>query len=255
MDEKETITATLEAPNKVVEPTTPEQPRTSTNETAENNDAKEVNNDLVDKELTDEEIDNLTEEELDFLLGEDDTEPNIKDNDTKEELTKEGEEAKRKQREFNKNAEEKRKRLKYQNEVLESGYTRKEEDILRKQIREAKEEYADFNTELLDEDEDWLNLFKEKMFKTSLKDIYKEYLENKKTKQDNDRKYRINQRLQSSSGSSKSGVNNQDDASIYSEKDLKDILNKLPYMNQREIDKIMDKVNKSIDYYEKKGND
>ena len=255
MNEKETITATPEALDKVVEPTTPEQPRTSTNETAENNDTKEVNNDLVDKELTDEEIDNLTEEELDFLLGEDDVEPDIKDNDTKEELTKEEEEAKRKQREFNKNAEEKRKRLKYQNEVLESGYTRKEEDILRKQIREAKELYNDFNTETLDNDNEWLALFKDNMFKKPLKDIYKDYLDNKKEKQENERKYRINQRLQSSSGTSKSGVNNQEDATLYSEKELKDILNKMPYMNQKEIDRIMEKVNKSIDYYEKKGID
>lgn len=251
MNEKEkdtTITAdTIEEPKdkEIVE----EVKEETTNETK-----KEEKKELVDKELTDEEIDNLTEEELDFLLGEEETNEE-ETNETKEELSNEEEEAKRKQREFNKNAEEKRKRLKYQNEVLESGYTRKEEDILSKQIREAKELYNDFNTETLDNDNEWLALFKENMFKKPLKDIYKDYLDNKKEKQENERKYRINQRLQSSSGTSKSGVNNQEDATLYSEKELKDILNRMPYMNQKEIDNIMEKVNKSIDYYEKKGND
>lgn len=219
----------------------------SDNEQAIKKDTNKVN-ELESKELTEEEIDNLTEEEIDYLLGDTDQEEfkNEEEKNSDENETVKG------SKEFNKNAEEKRKRLKYENEIMPSGYTRKEENILLKQIEETKQAYDGFNVDELDNDSEWVDLYKEHMFKKSIKEIYEIYKDTKKEQEEEKKRYRASARYNSSSGTSKSNVDNLNNSDIYSEKDLNELIERLPRMNQREQNKILEKVERSIAYYERK---
>lgn len=130
----------------------------------------------------------------------------------------------------------------------------KQLNSLGKQLDEFKKEFPDVELKELDKDKAFKLYIDGKLLgKKHFTDLYKEYLEVRselsgKSKEEVERNYR--KKAESSSGSSipKSETNPND---VYSEEEYNQIIEKLPYMSDDEVRKIMPKFDKSTKYYQK----
>lgn len=130
----------------------------------------------------------------------------------------------------------------------------KQLDSLGKQLDEFKTDFPDVDLKELDNDKSFKRYIDGKLLgKKHFTDLYKEYLEVRselsgKSKEEVETNYR--KKAKSSSGSSvpKSETNPND---VYSEEEYNQIIAKLPYMSDDEVQKIMAKFDKSTKYYKK----
>lgn len=229
---------------------------------------------MDEKNLVDEK--NLADDESffqDLLDGfDDEEEENDDSSDQQTEKEKEKEEQAESERIKNKNAEEARKRreaeAKAKKEAEEKAKKEAEEKAKKKETRESNEEklgkqlleftkkYPDVDLRELDNDPNFKKFIDGKLLgKKDFIELYEDFTALKKnlsgkSQEEIERDYYKKSR--SAVGSLGTGASATNVGDIYSEDELEKLAARLPLMNDAEADKIMEKFQKSIDFYSKK---
>lgn len=211
------------------------------------------------------------EDLLDKLSEEDETEEEkAKAEEEKQKLEDE-------QRLKNKNAEEKRKRLeaeaKAKAEQEEKDKAEKDKALadtknleneekknadrvnkLGEQLVKFKKDYPNIDIEALDKDVHFKRYIDGKLLgKKDFTELYKDYLDlqsNFSGKSEEDLRKNYEKKADSGSGSfvNKGAV----EAGVFTEEELEKLAEKMPFMNDKEVDKIMEKFDKSLNFYKNK---
>jgi hypothetical protein len=221
-----------------------------------------------EKDKIDEKEDKFFEDLLDDIDDNEDEEENNEDKgdgkkDNRSQKNRDAEEA-RKRRE----AEEKAKREEEERKKAEEEAKRKAEEEKKKaeenaskktqklgeQLVDFKKKYPDVDLAELDNDKSFKRYIDGKLLgKKDFTSLYEEYLEMKSelsgVSQDEVRK-NYERKAKSSSGTA-IPRGNDNPTEVYSEEELKRITDKLPYMSDKETNKIMEKFEKSVEFYKK----
>lgn len=211
----------------------------------------EVNETETDEELSDEDFIKSLQEADDELFEDEETEEQKEAAD------------KKRQTQEQKNAEEARKRREAEaKKQKEAEDDKKEEapeverakkvDELGKQLKEFHDKYPDIDIAKLDEDKDFKNYLEGKVLgKKNFTSLYEDYVGmvsrfTNKTNKIIEENY---QKSKASSGSARSTSTDVQD--VYSEDELAKISQKLPFMSRKEAERVTQKLEKSIAFYEK----
>lgn len=227
---------------------------------------------MDEKNLVDEK--NLADDESFFqdLLDGFDDEEEENDDSSDQQTEKEKEEQAESERIKNKNAEEARKRreaeAKAKKEAEEKAKKEAEEKAKKKETRESNEEklgkqlleftkkYPDVDLRELDNDPNFKRFIDGKLLgKKDFIELYEDFTALKKnlsgkSQEEIERDYYKKSR--SAVGSLGTGASATNVGDIYSEDELEKLAARLPLMNDAEAEKIMEKFQKSIDFYSKK---
>lgn len=227
---------------------------------------------MDEKNLVDEK--NLADDESFFqdLLDGFDDEEEENDDSSDQQTEKEKEEQAESERIKNKNAEEARKRreaeAKAKKEAEEKAKREAEEKAKKKETRESNEEklgkqlleftkkYPDVDLRELDNDPNFKRFIDGKLLgKKDFIELYEDFTALKKnlsgkSQEEIERDYYKKSR--SAVGSLGTGASATNVGDIYSEDELEKLAARLPLMNDAEAEKIMEKFQKSIDFYSKK---
>lgn len=234
-------------------------------ENQNNQEEEKKQEDIVENQNDDNEMDD--DEFIESLLGKDDDEL---DEEEKRRKNKDAEEA-RKRREAKakekKEEEERKAKEEADKKAKEDAKAKEEEDKAKAKEEERADKVNTLGEQLVNfktkhPDVDIAELDKDKAFKTFIdgkllgkKDftqLYEEYIEFRSDisgvgKEDVEKNFR---KAQSSSGSSRQGSDNLQ-GEIYTQEEMKRIADRLPFMSQQEAEKVGEKLDKSIAYYEK----
>lgn len=129
----------------------------------------------------------------------------------------------------------------------------KNREELGKQLSEFKKKYPDVDLSMLDNDKHFHSYAKGKILgERSFTEIYEDFIEFKadisKTEKEVLEKNYL--KANSSSGSSQGKI--QEQAEVFSEEEYKKIVDKMPMMSPKEVEKVWEKYSKSVEYYKNK---
>lgn len=206
------------------------------------------------------------EQEKDFFADLLDNEVEDTDNESDGDQVKESEpvqpkedteeEAKRRK---NKDAEEARKRREAEEKVeLEEEQKKKENakrtNKLGEQLISFKQTYPDVDLKVLDADVHFKRYIDGKILgKKDFTELYEEFVSFRNEVSKRDPQVVSNETKANSSTGSQQSVGNNTGADVFTEKELETITRKIPLLSDKEARKVMEKFERSVLYYNKKG--
>jgi hypothetical protein len=203
---------------------------------------KDFFTDLLENEIedTDNEGDGDTEKESQKVQPKEETE----------------DEAKRRK---NKDAEEARKRREAEEKAQLEEEQKKKENASRtnklgEQLILFKQTYPDVDLKVLDGDVHFKRYIDGKLLgKKNFTELYEEFVSFKDSVSTKSSQVTSNEVKANSSTGSQQSVGNNTGVDVYTEKELENIVRKLPLLSDKEARKVMEKFERSVLYYNKKG--
>ena len=196
---------------------------------------------------------------INTLLEDDDEDEEVEDEvvedeqpvvENKEETEKQ--KAEEEKRRKNKDAEEARKRREAEKKKAQEDKQEQKRNALGEQLVKFKEKYTDVDLGELDKDKHFKRFISGRVGKVDFTTLYEEFVEmtgeiGGKKAEEITAKY---QKANASSGTSQAGTTETQD--IYSEDEFAKLLKRMPYMNDKELNTIFDKFERTRQHYKNK---